>query len=275
MQTFRRIFFLIEVADFHKTYRDTVAVSGLSFRVGPGEILGLVGPNGAGKTTTLRAVAGIIPPTQGRLIVAGHDVVDRSGGSQAARWPTCPTIPSCSSRSRSGSTWSSWPPRTGWAISRPRPRSCSRQFELVEKRNAPAQELSRGMRQKVAIACAYLHDPEAILFDEPLTGLDPAGIRTAKESIVRRAGGRCGRGDQFASAGAGRGRLHAPVDSESRQAAVFRAVLTRPARLSPIPAPGPRWKRFFSAQSNLSTEPSPSPPAPLPKIEGEFNDRTP
>ena len=63
-----------------------------------------------------------------------------------------------------------------------------RQFELVEKRNAPAQELSRGMRQKVAIACAYLHDPDAILFDEPLTGLDPAGIRTAKETIVRRAG---------------------------------------------------------------------------------------
>ena len=61
------------------------------------------------------------------------------------------------------------------------------QFELVEKRGALAQELSRGMRQKVAICCAYLHDPKAILFDEPLTGLDPYAIRTLKASIADRA----------------------------------------------------------------------------------------
>jgi ABC-2 type transport system ATP-binding protein len=65
--------------------------------------------------------------------------------------------------------------------------SLLRTFELEEKRNASAQDLSRGMRQKVAIACAYLHDPAAILFDEPLTGLDPTGIRTAKKSIAARA----------------------------------------------------------------------------------------
>ena len=61
------------------------------------------------------------------------------------------------------------------------------QFELIEKRDTIAQELSRGMRQKVAICCAYLHQPEAILFDEPLTGLDPRAIRTLKESIRQRA----------------------------------------------------------------------------------------
>jgi ABC-2 type transport system ATP-binding protein len=61
------------------------------------------------------------------------------------------------------------------------------QFELTEKRDTMAQELSRGMRQKVAVACAYLHAPQVILFDEPLTGLDPRGIRTLKESIVARA----------------------------------------------------------------------------------------
>ena len=60
------------------------------------------------------------------------------------------------------------------------------QFELTEKRDTIAQELSRGMRQKVAICCAYLHDPKTILFDEPLTGLDPRGIRTMKESVVNR-----------------------------------------------------------------------------------------
>src|SRR6185436_18664088 len=57
------------------------------------------------------------------------------------------------------------------------------QFELTEKKDTAAQELSRGMRQKVAICCAYLHQPRAILFDEPLTGLDPRGIRTMKESM--------------------------------------------------------------------------------------------
>ncbi len=66
---------VIHVVDYHKAYRATVAVEGLSFEVLGGQVLGLLGPNGAGKTTTMRAVAGIIPPTRGRLIVAGHDGV--------------------------------------------------------------------------------------------------------------------------------------------------------------------------------------------------------
>src|SRR6266700_2747711 len=65
---------LIQVSNFHKSYRDTVAVADLSFEVLPGQVLGLLGPNGAGKTTTMRAIAGIIPPTLGRLFVAGRDV---------------------------------------------------------------------------------------------------------------------------------------------------------------------------------------------------------
>jgi ABC-2 type transport system ATP-binding protein len=63
------------------------------------------------------------------------------------------------------------------------------QFELTDQRGKLAQELSRGMRQKVAICCAYLHQPRAILFDEPLTGLDPRGIRTMKDSVRQRAAG--------------------------------------------------------------------------------------
>jgi ABC-2 type transport system ATP-binding protein len=61
------------------------------------------------------------------------------------------------------------------------------QFELVEKRNAPAGELSRGMRQKVSICCGYLHQPRVVMLDEPLTGLDPRGIRTMKDSVVSHA----------------------------------------------------------------------------------------
>ena len=66
---------MIRVDNYHKTYRENVAVAGLSFSVEAGQIMGLLGPNGAGKTTTLRAIAGIIPPTQGHLAVAGYDVV--------------------------------------------------------------------------------------------------------------------------------------------------------------------------------------------------------
>jgi len=177
---------LIRVEDFHKTYRETVAVAGLSFRVAAGAILGLVGPNGAGKTTTLRALAGIIRPTRGTLMVAGHDVVNDSLAAkrELAYIPDDPKL---------------FDALTIWehlefiasayrvADFAPPAEALLKQFELVEKRNTMAQELSRGMRQKVAICCAYLHNPKAILFDEPLTGLDPYAIRALKETIAERA----------------------------------------------------------------------------------------
>lgn len=177
---------LIEVSDFHKTYRDTVAVAGLSFEVGPGVILGLVGPNGAGKTTTLRALAGIIPPTRGRLTIAGHDVL---GDSIAAKRQLA-YVPDDPRLFESLTVWEHLEfVAAAYRVSdfEPKATELLGRFDLEEKRKTLAQELSRGMRQKVAIACAYLHDPKVILFDEPLTGLDPRGIRTMKDSIRRRA----------------------------------------------------------------------------------------
>src|SRR5947209_18016137 len=73
----------IVVADYHKNYGDTVAVAGISVTVAPGEILGLAGPNGAGKTTTLRALAGILAPTRGRLSLAGHDLAEQPVAAKA------------------------------------------------------------------------------------------------------------------------------------------------------------------------------------------------
>jgi ABC-2 type transport system ATP-binding protein len=165
-----------------------VAVAGLSFEVAPGEILGLVGPNGAGKTTTLRAIAGIIPPTQGRLAVDGKDVVADpvAAKRQLAYVPDDPKL---------FDTLTVWEHLEFVAAAYrvndfgPKASGLLAQLQLEEKRNTIAQELSRGMRQKVAIACAYLHDPQALLFDEPLTGLDPRGIRTMKDSILERAEG--------------------------------------------------------------------------------------
>ncbi len=177
---------MIRVDDFHKTYRETVAVAGLSFEVAPGTILGLVGPNGAGKTTTLRALAGIIPPTRGRLTVAGHDVVAEpiAAKRQMAYVPDDPKL---------FETLTIWEHvefvASAYRVADHESKATEllRLFELQEKRDTLAQELSRGMRQKMAIVCAYLHDPQAVLLDEPLTGLDPRGIRTMKDSIRRRA----------------------------------------------------------------------------------------
>lgn len=177
---------LIQVADFYKAYRGTVAVEALSFDVQPGQVLGLLGPNGAGKTTTMRAIAGVIPPTRGRLLVANHDVSIEPVTAKGllAYVPDDPKL---------------FDALTVWehlqfiaAAYRVKNFEADAvalldQFELTPKRNATAQELSRGMRQKVAICCAYLHKPKAILFDEPITGLDPHGIRTMKESVRRYA----------------------------------------------------------------------------------------
>ena len=176
----------IDVREFHKTYAHTVAVQALSFVVMPGQILGLLGPNGAGKTTTMRAICGILPPTHGLLMVDGHDVVvdPVRAKQQLAYVPDDPHL---------FDTLTVWEHLEFTAAAyrvgefTAEAERLLTQFELTEKRDTVASELSRGMRQKVAICCAYLHHPKAILFDEPLTGLDPRGIRTMKQSVRERA----------------------------------------------------------------------------------------
>jgi ABC-2 type transport system ATP-binding protein len=179
---------LIQVSGFHKSYKDVVAVADLSFEVLPGQVLGLLGPNGAGKTTTMRAIAGIIPPTMGRLFVGGRDVqMDPVGAKQQLAY-----VPDDPKLFDALTVWEHLRfIASAYRVSEFEPygRQLLEQFELVEKKDALASELSRGMRQKVAICCAYLHRPAAILFDEPLTGLDPRGIRTMKESVRQIAAG--------------------------------------------------------------------------------------
>jgi ABC-2 type transport system ATP-binding protein len=177
----------IEVEDYHKLYGETVAVEGLSFSVTPGEILGLVGPNGAGKTTTMRALAGILTPTRGRMAIAGFDIAKQPVEAKRA----LAYVPDDPHLFDVLTVWehfrfvaAAYHMGSGWES---KADELLRMFELTEKREALASELSRGMRQKVAIVCGYLHDPKAIVLDEPLTGLDPRGIRTMKETICDRA----------------------------------------------------------------------------------------
>ena len=177
---------MITVEDFHKAYRDTLAVAGLSFEVSGSEILGLVGPNGAGKTTTLRAITGIIPPTKGTLRVNGHDVV----ADPVAAKRDIAYIPDDPRLFDALTVWEHLEfTASAYRVANFKPVAdrLLQEFELTEQRNTIAQELSRGMRQKVSICCAYLYEPKVILYDEPLTGLDPRGIRTLKQSVVDRA----------------------------------------------------------------------------------------
>lgn len=177
---------MIEVVGLTKLYGQFVAVNDLSFGVRSGEVLGLVGPNGAGKTTTLRCVSGIIPPTRGTVHICGEDMGANPVGAK-----------------RQLAFLSDEPRLFDYLTVEQHLQFVARiyqvegaarlsgellsELELADKTHSLPGELSRGMKQKLAIACGLLHSPKVIFLDEPLTGLDPLGIRRMKDSILKRA----------------------------------------------------------------------------------------
>src|SRR5262245_54548393 len=170
---------MIQVDGLTKLYGGFTAVSDLSFRVEPGEILGLVGPNGAGKTTTLRCLVGIIPPTRGRIFIDGHalDVEPIAAKRGIAFMPDEPRLFDYLTVLEH----LHFTARLYGAAERDdRARTLLEELELWDRRDALPSELSRGMKQKLQIACGLVHAPTALAFDEPLTGLDPIGIRRMK-----------------------------------------------------------------------------------------------
>ena len=177
---------MIEVASLTKLYGEFVAVDDLSFSVGPGEVMGLVGPNGAGKTTTLRCLSGIIPPTRGSIRVCGHDLV--ADPIQAKRNLALFTDEPRLFDYLTVDQHLAFTARI-YQVGDYKPKAdlLLEELELAPKRTCLPGELSRGMKQKLVIACGLLHDPKVIYFDEPLTGLDPLGIRRMKDSILKRA----------------------------------------------------------------------------------------
>ncbi|HEX9986104.1 MAG TPA: ABC transporter ATP-binding protein [Thermoanaerobaculia bacterium] len=176
----------VEVISFTKLYGSFTAVSDLSFSVAPGEILGLVGPNGAGKTTTLRALGGIHQPTEGQVRIGGFDI-QTDGVDAKRRLAFLPDEP----RLFDYLTVAEHLEFTGALYRvegfRAQIEPLLSELELLDKRKSLPSELSRGMKQKLMIACGFIHSPDVLIFDEPLTGLDPLGIRRMKESISRRA----------------------------------------------------------------------------------------
>ena len=177
---------MIEVESLTKLYGDLPAVRDLGFTVGAGEVLGLVGPNGAGKTTTLRSLAGIIVPSAGRIRIDGHDLrQDPLGAKRALAF--IPDEPQLFDYLTVQEHLQFVARLYGVANADGAGTDLLDELELADRRNSFPPELSRGMKQKLAIACGLLHAPRALMLDEPLTGLDPLGIRRMKATITRRA----------------------------------------------------------------------------------------
>ena len=177
---------VLDVRGLAKCYGAFTAVHDLSFQVAPGEVLGLVGPNGAGKTSTLRCLGGILPPTRGTIHVAGHDLA-RSPVAAKQQLAFLPDEPRLFDYLTVREHLNLVARLFGVADWEPRADALLAELELDGKAGVLPGELSRGMKQKLTIACGFLHDPRLVLLDEPLTGLDPLGIRKMKRSLQARA----------------------------------------------------------------------------------------
>jgi ABC-2 type transport system ATP-binding protein len=164
----------IEVGNLTKTYGKVVALDGVSLEVGAGEILGLLGPNGAGKSTLMKIVVGILRPTTGYVKVGGSDVAKEPEAAKrnVGYLPENPSL-------YTGLTVSEFLRFLGKIRDVPddllqdKISEALVTFSLVEKADALLGTLSKGMKQKVALIAATLHDPKVLVLDEPLTALDP------------------------------------------------------------------------------------------------------
>lgn len=176
---------MLVVQDLFKEYKNVRAVDGLSFTINPGEIVGLLGPNGAGKTTALRCVAGILRATRGQILINGYDLQTDQAKAKA-RMAFVPEMPSLYELLTVDEhlrfiamCFNALP------IYEERGQNLLERYHLWEKKDALVATLSKGMRQKLAIACAFIHETTVVLFDEPLIGVDPAGVHEIKQEILR------------------------------------------------------------------------------------------
>jgi ABC-2 type transport system ATP-binding protein len=181
---------LLKIENLTKHYRDVLAVDRVSFDAVGGEITGLLGPNGAGKTTILRCVTGIITPSSGDAFVAGHSITNDEKAAKRA----CAFVPEVPNPYEL-LTVREHLQFVAMAYDRldifdKRAAELIERFDLVEKADSLVATLSKGMKQKLALACAFVHDAKVLLLDEPLIGIDPRGARELKDllSEARAAG---------------------------------------------------------------------------------------
>lgn len=183
---------MIRLEGVTKRYGRFVAVQPLDLHVPRGELFGFLGPNGAGKTTTIRMIAGVLRPSGGRITIAGHDLATSSMEARR-RIGYIPDRPHLYEKLTGGEflrfvsgLWG----QEGAAVER-RADELLELFDLTPWKDTPIESYSHGMRQKLLISSALVHQPEVIVVDEPMVGLDPRGARLIKDllrSFVARGG---------------------------------------------------------------------------------------
>lgn len=180
---------MIEVEHLNKVYGSTTAIQDVAFKVEPGEILGFLGPNGAGKTTTMRILSGYIPATSGTARIAGYDVHEDSLAVRQRIGYLPETPPLYLDMSVEGFLY--FVARIKGVAAGNRDEQVSSAIArcgLEEKRTVLICKLSKGFRQRVGLAQAIVHDPPAIILDEPTVGLDPRQIIEVRNLIKSLAG---------------------------------------------------------------------------------------
>lgn len=173
---------MIDVRKLVKRYGTHTAVDHLSFEAQAGEIVGLLGPNGAGKTTTMRILTGFMPPTSGHVRVGGYDVLEDSlavrqrVGYMPERVPVYPDM-----TLRAYVTY--WARLRGMRRPAQRVNEMLERFGLAERHNQLVRSLSKGLRQRLGLAQALVHNPDVIILDEPTIGIDPEQVITVREMV--------------------------------------------------------------------------------------------
>ncbi len=183
---------MLQLEGVVKRYGRFTAVAGLNLEVPRGEIFGFLGPNGAGKTTTIRMVAGVLRPSEGRILLGGDDLV-KSPERAKQRLGYIPDRPYLYDK-LSGAEFlrfvaGLWGKE--WSEVEPQADRLLEIFHLTDWKNELVESYSHGMRQKLLISSALLHQPEMILVDEPMVGLDPRSARILKDlmrAFVKKGG---------------------------------------------------------------------------------------
>ena len=182
---------MIEVQHLTKRYGTVTAVDDVSFRVEKGEILGFLGPNGAGKTSTMRVITGYMPPTDGKVIVAGFDVFTNpiDAKSRTGYLPeTPPLYPDMTVRDYLHFAARIKIGKLSKAERTARVDRVMKKTHVDDMANRQCGKLSKGYRQRVGLAQALIHEPEVLVLDEPTAGLDPKQIMETRD-LIRGLGG--------------------------------------------------------------------------------------
>jgi ABC-2 type transport system ATP-binding protein len=171
--------------DLSRRFGDRTAVDGVSFDVGRGEIFALLGPNGAGKTTTLRMLAGLIAPSSGRVRIDGTLLDRRNAPQMRARVGLLTETPGLWERLTVRQNLLTYARLYGLPSPQKAVDEALTLFAIRERGNDRAAQLSKGLKQRVALARTLLHQPDVVLLDEPTSGLDPESARGVRDMVLR------------------------------------------------------------------------------------------